>query len=969
VNHPLLHPQGQLHSILPQLLERAVYGSSSDSKGFLSNIQSLYNNGDFSKLIDRLGKAQAEDRRNCFLYPNGSINSRALDLFKTLMYHENTELRQKAREFYFQYLKTEELKNLNGVSVNHHRLRNVYDLMAKYFTTDDAEQKDELSLKIAIESGIAYSDREDDQKLPVDHTGAGPNAQLAPLHGFISLLKRSNAGQMLFEMVHKEKEGFLERNKTYVPKKILEGDVNIRNQSTPLSEFLARRFIRNNDIGRSNPLSFNGVLHEIQPGNALAPQLLTLPGFNVDDERSQEIRFLQQAGGLNEHDATNFSFNFQSLTRNLFSTLPETRQKAVRDYALAYSLLKFRRDRIQAATISDSPKLTIMGYELLSSDKNSALKYADRQIENLQRVLNERVLNDENVEIAFRQILKDNYPVYLKTIAMSQLAGEQSQFEGAIRRLSDRFSSYNMGLGSPQMPPVSVSSLVNDPKILKRIYRTENGVENILKSIRINFVERYGEPAPTIDQLKEDVFTNTAGIFSFKPNARINPRRGPQTIQEWRAYRDTLTIAVNQNFLDFKSAVSSRIREAVFIDESQLKTSLTKLQEDLEKFLKSGSCLTKDTAGANTAEHPLHYNLLAKFRELVTQDLYLSSNWSQIFAVEIDNVTFNFSNMNLDDEKVRKTIASSLISSLEHKPKGSRGSNFQQSLEGLIFESKFTNLEETDKVDLTADEVIVQQLIRDYRGREYKSKRAHLDELLRPDVNDPHASEKMLMGLMQLIALGKHDSTKNLAVRRYISELLGTDLSRLDVSKLLGQDSTRSFENALNAIATEGVNSRKVGVFQRFAYLNSISFSMNEEIEGLRPNIEENRRSSLLHLVKPLIRILGKEGEHLSLIDRLTRSVEELAVDSEALEGIDDLEARRVNSQNIESRLKNEFRDITFRHTDNQWLEQLSSDHARLNILALILEACRELFNLKPAVNKYESRPAESHSSLTTQTT
>ncbi len=959
MNHPLLTTD-PFHNRLLSSASSLLRGSNSDPNSIYPTIYSNFHSGNVSNLIKILNNANLNEVSSVFKLCNGSINIKAIQFFKELINHQNTDVRLAARKFYFKYLKENELQGLNKKNLNSYRLNKVYDLIEKYFTSSSEVERDKFSIEIAQESGIAYDKNGADLVTAVDNSGVGVGAIGSQLNGFIALLRGSNAGTILFDMIHDDQEGFLDRNKNLVPQFVLSG----QNSSPALSAHCAGKYIKANQITENIPRSFRGVLYSVQPGQYLAPKLLSSASFNAQTVIDEEIKFLKEAGQLSDTEAKNFNFNFQSLAKDLFSVSNgKERKQAIKNFALAYALLNFRKQKIEASTVSNVSKFSPLGYNLIASDKETALKYAQRQIDLMGQVLSEKFLDDNNMELTFRQVLEDNYSTYLQTMAVSQLSSETSQFEARVRAVSDQFSNHKMGLGAPKMIPIPITTLVALQTLTKTFNKSDR--DKLALEIQNKIKEKYGDPLVDLKVINKIFkFDSNTNTYSIKKNSKIDLGRGPNSYNEWNDYISSLSSDANSVLDSFKNKVSRQISSAQFIDEANLSKELELLEQELENFIQDHQkSLNAGSQGAQAAIEskgsPISYNIASKVKDFVSNNPYLNSKWSEIFSGSVDDITFNITNTSRPNADAKGCIEQLKNMRLGL---GDRGSQFQKSLETLLVSEKnpFINLIQADSGSLSSEETIIQRLILENRDRDIKAPHIPLEKLLLGSGNagDPRASDKMLMGLMQLIALGDQDPKAGQAVRKYIGKLLNTNLDSVDISRILGQNATDSFETAVGHITNEGIKSKNVADFHRFAYYDVLSSELSQNLSSFRVDIENKRRSSLSTLLGPLLKILGKEGEHIQVLDKFQKNLEEISTNSMKAYLGDD-ESRPEVLSKIQNDLSTEFSSILIKSSEAQkdWLKNLSSDYDRLDILSLIIQVCKELFNRAPAPQQLTRSP------------
>ena len=989
VSNPLLKPKGPLHREVVQSIQDSWYGSATDPNSTFSKISSSYKSGDHSILLRLLRNESYQDITRVFRFANQNrINPQAIKLFRQMMQDPNQEVKAAARKMFFSYIKHNELNHIAS-RLDPQNAHKLFNLLEQYFISNDESERDDLSFQIANKAGCAYTGKGEDGRVMVDESGAGSDAQYAQMPDFVRMFKRSSAGQLIFDMIHDSKEGFLQRNENYVLEQVLAtGDTEA---SPALSKFIATQFLRVNRITPGNvALAFEGVFHAVEPGSALAPQLVNSEGFNSDAEKEAELQFLRDSG-LNPHEAENFKFDFAELAKKLFSSDKHIKERAVRDFALAHALLNFRKARIEASTVSTQSRFSILGYELLASDKTKAIEYADRQINLLEKFLNQRFLEDARVQKVFSDLVTQEHKIYLTQVGLSQLATENGLYAAQIRQINDRYSEANMGRGAPKMPPVSLKSLVTESELLEpfeqdgSIFAMQKAIDFALK-LQERLYERYGEPKVGVNQLIDENFelmtqsswsdgTVVPAFYILKADSSVNLGRAPRTRSEWTNYTNIIEQENRNLLIAFRDSVVSTTR-AGFVDRLKLEEELKNVFRDLKSFINSPG--VKDTqagsaflqASDESTKNPYQYNCTQKLRELIRANPFLSSHADKIFDCGIDEIEMPkcFDSQKPDDyyraccNRLQERIL---------KP-GYFGSELQQGLESDSLTQLLDRIKNYPRAELNEVEQLIQDLVNKHKS-DSKNKTAddsYVLENLLYNTDTQLGPEKRLLGLVQLLGLAKTEATggdqKYIQLKTYLLSQ-GVDLTSMDDPALLiGNDYADSFQKFNSRISSNGLDS--IGEFGKFGYYDTMLTTLNREIADIDFAADSTRKSRLSNLISPLMRLMGKEGEHMQVLEGLYKAVEDCRDNASVMSFDSSYDERLENFIKLRDNLhlpKMSFND------DGQWLKNLSADSDRLDILTMIFDLCKKLFSEftssdDQVVKSKKAPPAKSTTSYTT---
>jgi hypothetical protein len=631
--------------------------------------------------------------------------------------------------------------------------------------------------------------------------------------------------------------------------------------------------------------------------------------------------------------------------------------------------LNFRKARIEASTVSAQSRFSILGYELLASDKTKALEYADRQINLLEKFLNQRFLEDARVQRVFSDLVTQEHKIYLTQVGLSQLATENGLYAGQIRQINDRYSEANMGRGAPKMPPVSLKSLVTESELLESfeqdgdICAMQKAKDFALK-LQQRLYERYGEPKVGVDQLIDENFelmpqsslsdgTVVPAFYILKADSSVNLGRAPRTRSEWTNYTNIIEQKNRNLLIEFRDSVVSTTG-AVFVDRLKLEEELKNVFRDLKSYIDSPD--VKDTqAGSGFLEaledntkNPYQYNCTQKLRELIRANTFLNSHADMIFDCGIDDIEMPkcFDSQKPDD--YYRACCNRLQEGIL-KP-GDFGSQLQQGLEGDRLTQLLDRIKNYPRTELNEDEKLIKDLVEEYKSRYLPWEKnetaddSYVLENLLYNTDTQLGPEKRLLGLVQLLGLAKTEATgadqKYNQLKTYLQSQ-GVDLTSIDDPALLiGDDYADSFQKFNSRISSNGLDT--IGVFGKFGYYDTMLTTLNREIADIDFAADSTRKSRLSNLISPLMRLMGKEGEHMQVLEGLYKAVEDCRDNASVMSFDSSYDERLENFKKLRNSLhlpKMSFND------DGQWLKNLSADSDRLDILTIIFDLCKKLFS------------------------
>ncbi|TWW09185.1 hypothetical protein E3A20_16880 [Planctomyces bekefii] len=346
----------------------------------------------------------------------------------------------------------------------------------------------------------------------------------------------------------------------------------------------------------------------------------------------------------------------------------------------------------------------------------------------------------------------------------------------------------------------------------------------------------------------------------------------------------------------------------------------------------------------DSTKNPYQYNCTQKLRELIRANPFLSSHADKIFDFGIDEIEMPkcFDSQKPDDyyraccNRLQERIL---------KP-GDFGSELQKGLESDSLTQLLDRIKNYPRAELNQDEQLIQDLVNKHKS-DSNNKTAddsYVLENLLYNTDTQLGPEKRLLGLVQLLGLAKTEATgsdqKYDQLKTYLQSQ-GVDLISInDPALLIGDDYADSFQKFNSRISSNGLDS--IGEFGKFGYYDTMLTTLNREIADIDFAADSTRKSRLSNLISPLMRLMGKEGEHMQVLEGLYKAVEDCRDNASVMSFDSSYDERLENFKKLRDHLHLPKMSV---NDDGQWLKNLSADSDRLDILTIIFDLCKKLFS------------------------
>lgn len=870
--------------------------------------------------------------KNIFIQPrNGELDPRAMNLFRRLAFSaKNAELKLLAKQTVCEYFRQTQL------SANNHSLgkkeKELYQHVADYLTAANQDSKEEAGIEAIVSSGVLFTKKGEDSSAATDiNAPAKSDTDVSrigePLPSCYSKMQNTELGKLVYDLLASEGEGFRSLNiEVYANLLEPEPDKRLRD-ATALQIAAADKKL--NEMGL---LSEGGSIYTFRKGTFYP---VSIEQAN-DIEREAEISFLMK-NGLSKEQAQEFKFNFQDMVRGLYnaeealSGKTSPREKAVKDFMLGYSLLHFRKSRIQASSeYSDkSIKVPKFGWKLTSSERENAVSDIDNQISLMGMIVGKDRYLDKTgaLRSLFKTIVEEDVAGTIGSLGFSVMAQTEELFAGHMQAISISLNTDNYGAASPR---IEVKGVTKEPK----------------------------------------------------------------TKDEFTQYQKDLTETENTLLARIRDAAITMIspgKDGEFVDEKQINAFLEAWGKRVEAFIRTpeaskltnlAAILEHEANGETREVLPLSANIQEEFEKFMAETtipsvVYIKAHSDKIFRGDLQDV------ISFIPCKSKDSYVDSCIDRVKSgmKTEERRGSSLQVRLRSgepsrMLRQIKMVD----DNSSLNVAEQTIHSILRersDQDERSTKNKESFLMKLLNATAEDNHSGhiDKNLTGIAELLrevnlkfAAGEIDKDTLEATREHIYvTILGLDAvayrsdiaTRTDelnqLNSLLGTESRDPSVSFKGTIYNDGISARAehtVGAFTQICFIEAMSNSVSHMVTEAQTKAESGRDELMQGMIRTLFKDANLSIDTEDTIKALSQNFDDLSSAVAALESITDPQAKADAIKEIKKEFRETlspiYRAVCQLTNDEKkadlWLDSLIQSSDSLDLLSYIIQLCLEQY-------------------------